>query len=93
MTQSHSEIARVKNIKKIQFGKHQIDTWYFSSYPEEYTALDVLCICEFCLEPIGTETQLSRHQKKCTLRHPPGNEIYRCDGIGFWEIDGRKQRK
>jgi histone acetyltransferase HTATIP len=27
MTQSHAEIARVKNIEKIQFGKHEIEAW------------------------------------------------------------------
>jgi histone acetyltransferase HTATIP len=65
MTQSLTEIARVKNIQKIQFGKHEIETWYFAPYfilhffihnryPEEYASLDLLYICEFCLEPIGS---------------------------------------
>lgn len=31
-------------------------------------------------------------QRKCTLRHPPGNEIYRKDTISFFEIDGRKNK-
>ena len=30
--------------------------------------------------------------QKCTLRHPPGNEIYRKDDISFFEIDGRKNK-
>ncbi len=29
---------------------------------------------------------------KCTLFHPPGNEIYRRDTISFFEIDGRKNK-
>lgn len=29
---------------------------------------------------------------KCTLRHPPGNEIYRSGNISFFEIDGRKNK-
>jgi histone acetyltransferase HTATIP len=95
MTQSLTEISRVKNIKKIQLGKHEIETWYFSPYPEEYSYIDLLYICEFCLEPVGCFSSFSRHRLKCTLRHPPGNEIYRHDqkeNISFFEIDGRKQK-
>ena len=29
---------------------------------------------------------------KCTLKYPPGNEIYRKDSISFFEIDGRKNK-
>ncbi|RKO90637.1 acyl-CoA N-acyltransferase [Blyttiomyces helicus] len=51
MTQCVAEIARVKNIKKISMGKHEVETCkYFSPYPEEYTCLDYIHICEFCLE-------------------------------------------
>ena len=90
MTQSQAEIARLKNINTIGIGKHLIDTWYFSPYPEVFTKLDVLFICEFCLEPVGTEFQLERHRSKCTIRHPPGNEIYRNGTLSFFELDGRK---
>ncbi|KAJ3255399.1 Histone acetyltransferase [Boothiomyces macroporosus] len=92
MTQSQTEISRLKNINRICFGKHVVDTWYFSPYPEEFTRLDTLFICEFCLEPVGTEFQLARHRTKCQVRHPPGNEIYRKGTLSFFEIDGRKQR-
>ncbi|OWZ50612.1 histone acetyltransferase ESA1 [Cryptococcus neoformans var. grubii Br795] len=92
MTQSHSEISRVKNLNKLQIGKHEVETWYFSPYPIEYAHLPVLYICEFCLLYYPSATQLRRHRAKCTLLHPPGNEIYRHEGISFFEIDGRKQR-
>lgn len=92
MTQSQTEISRLKNINRICMGKSIIDTWYFSPYPEEFTRLDVMFICEFCLEPVGTELMLERHRKKCQIRHPPGNEIYRCGSLSFFELDGRKQR-
>lgn len=36
--------------------------------------------------------RFSRHREKCTLYHPPGNEIYRKDNISFFEIDGHRQR-
>jgi histone acetyltransferase HTATIP len=95
MTQSLAEVSRVKNINRIQFGRHEIDTWYFSPYPEEYASTDLLYICEFCLEPVETASRFQRHRAKCTLKHPPGNEIYRNDSIqniSFFELDGRKQR-
>ncbi|KAH6580561.1 hypothetical protein BASA61_009573 [Batrachochytrium salamandrivorans] len=93
MTQSITEIARVKNINRICMGKFEIDTWYFAPYPESFVELDMLHLCEFCLEPVGTMRMLARHRTKCTLRHPPGNEIYRNADLSFFEIDGRKQRR
>lgn len=92
MTQSHSEISRVKNLNKLQIGKHEVESWYFSPYPAEYAHLPILYICEFCLLYYPSVTQLTRHRTKCTLLHPPGNEIYRHDNISFFEIDGRRQR-
>lgn len=92
MTQSHSEISRVKNLNKLQIGKHEVESWYFSPYPAEYAHLPILYICEFCLLYYPSITQLTRHRTKCTLLHPPGNEIYRHDNISFFEIDGRRQR-
>ncbi|KAJ1554980.1 Histone acetyltransferase [Cladochytrium tenue] len=93
MTQSVTEIARVKNIDTIVIGHSEIETWYFSPYPEELTRVDKLYVCEFCLEPFGSERQFGRHRAKCTVRHPPGNEIYRKDHISFFEIDGRRQKR
>ncbi|KAK3820184.1 MAG: acyl-CoA N-acyltransferase [Benniella sp.] len=92
MTQNPHEVARVKNLNLIQIGKHEVETWYFSPYPTEYAHLPILYICEFCLSYFPAVKQLSRHRLKCTLQHPPGNEIYRKDDISFFEIDGRKQK-
>ena len=49
-------------------------------------------ICEFCLCYYGDIKSFTRHRQKCTLQHPPGNEIYRDDYVSFFEIDGRRQR-
>ncbi|GAN03902.1 histone acetyltransferase esa1 protein [Mucor ambiguus] len=92
MTQSVQEIARVKNLNKIQMGQHEVEAWYFSPYPIEYAYCDMLYICEFCLSFYVSHKQLSRHRARCQLHHPPGNEIYRHDEISFFEIDGRKQK-
>ncbi|ORY55728.1 acyl-CoA N-acyltransferase [Leucosporidium creatinivorum] len=92
MTQSHSEVSRVKNLDKIQMGRHEVEAWYFSPYPVEFAHIPTLYICEFCLSFFPSEKMIERHRKKCTLHHPPGNEIYRHEEISFFEIDGRKQK-
>lgn len=91
MTQSISEIARVKNLNRLQIGKHEVDAWYFSPYPQEYAHCPVLYICEFCLSYFASPFMLSRHRKRCNLFHPPGNEIYRHDDLSFFELDGKRQ--
>ncbi|KAI1845846.1 hypothetical protein JX266_007933 [Neoarthrinium moseri] len=92
MTQNPTELARIRNISKVQFGKFDLFPWYFSPYPEAFTQEDVIYICEFCLLYYGDEKSFHRHRAKCTLQHPPGNEIYRDDYVSFFEIDGRRQR-
>jgi histone acetyltransferase HTATIP len=91
MTQSISEITRVKNLNRIQIGKHEVEAWYFSPYPKEYAHLPVLYICEFCLSYFPSPFMLSRHRHRCKLPHPPGNEIYRHEDISVFELDGKRQ--
>lgn len=45
----------------IQFGSHEIDTWYSSPYPQEYARLHKLFICEFCLKYMKSRSILQRH--------------------------------
>lgn len=92
MTQSSGEVARVRNLSKVIMGNHEIEPWYFSPYPVELTEEDVIYIDDFTLQFFGSKKQFERFRSKCTLRHPPGNEIYRDDYVSFFEIDGRKQR-
>lgn len=97
MTQSVGEVARVKNLNRIQIGRNEVEAWYFSPYPVEYAHLDVIFLCEFCLSYFPSQFMLGRHLKSCTLRHPPGNEVYRDrdpasgEEISFFEIDGKRQ--
>ncbi|KAI1821760.1 acyl-CoA N-acyltransferase [Xylaria intraflava] len=92
MTQNPTELARIRNISKVQFGQYDLFPWYFSPYPESFTQEDVMFICEFCLSHYGDKKSFARHRQKCTMQHPPGNEIYRDDYVSFFEIDGRRQR-
>ena len=92
LTQNQAEISRVRNLSKIAFGEYEIEPWYFSPYPSSFTEADIVYICEFCLSYFDAARTFERHRKKCTLLHPPGNEIYRDDYVSFFEIDGRRQR-
>lgn len=92
MAQNQNEVARVKNLSQVIMGKYTIEPWYFSPYPIELTDEDVIYIDDFSLQYFGSKKQYERYRKKCTLRHPPGNEIYRDDYVSFFEIDGKKQR-
>jgi histone acetyltransferase HTATIP len=92
MTQNPAEIARIRNINRVQFGEWDLIPWYFSPYPESLNDSELVYICEFCLGWRGDLKSFTRHRQKCTLKHPPGNEIYRDDNVSFFEIDGRRQR-
>uniref|UniRef100_A0A8C9H8S1 Histone acetyltransferase n=1 Tax=Piliocolobus tephrosceles TaxID=591936 RepID=A0A8C9H8S1_9PRIM len=84
----HEENTKLKTINQIRFGSYLVDTWYFSPYPKEYQNVDVLYICEFCLCFFKVEKELIRHIRRCEIRHPPGNEIYRNERNSIFEIDG-----
>ncbi|XP_059482782.1 histone acetyltransferase Tip60 isoform X2 [Neocloeon triangulifer] len=93
VTHHHDDVVtRMKNIEMIELGHKRIRPWYFSPYPQELVNLTCIYICEFCLKYRKSRKCLERHLKKCNLRHPPGNEIYRKGVISFFEIDGRKNK-
>lgn len=79
----------------IVLGKYIMPTWYYSPFPEEYNKYSTLYFCEFCLSFFGLTADLDRHLRKCDLRHPPGNEIYRSAErnvtISVFEVDGCKE--
>uniref|UniRef100_A0A673MM08 histone acetyltransferase n=1 Tax=Sinocyclocheilus rhinocerous TaxID=307959 RepID=A0A673MM08_9TELE len=72
----------------IEFGQYEIQTWYSSLYPPEYTRLPKLYLCEFCLKYLKSQDILQRHSNKCGWFHPPANEIYRKENLSVFEVDG-----
>uniref|UniRef100_A0A6M2EC20 Histone acetyltransferase n=1 Tax=Populus davidiana TaxID=266767 RepID=A0A6M2EC20_9ROSI len=88
----HEEFTKVKNIATIELGRYEIETWYFSPFPPEYNDCLKLYFCEFCLNFMKRKEQLQRHMKKCDLKHPPGDEIYRSGTLSMFEIDGKKNK-
>mmetsp|Transcript_23767 Transcript_23767/g.70562 ORF Transcript_23767/g.70562 Transcript_23767/m.70562 type:complete len:459 (-) Transcript_23767:321-1697(-) len=68
---------RVKNIQVVEFGRFEMDTWYYSPYPEPYALQHKLFVCEYTLKYFRKKKTLIRHLAKLDIRHPPGDEIYR----------------
>ena len=50
LEREHEDFTKIKYCDSIIFGNYEIDTWYFSPYPEEYEKCKRLYICEFCLK-------------------------------------------
>ena len=94
----HEEVTKVKNVSKIELGRHIIRTWYFSPIPKEFYPsggpVDVLYMSEFSLDFYRTRTDLIRHYSKSPPRHPPGDEIYRDEDarVAMFELDGAKSK-
>lgn len=82
------EITKVKNIPKIIMGKFEVNTWYYSPYPDEYYG-EEMYVCEFCLKYMKERNTLVRHCAKCPSRQPPGKLIYKDKtNVAMFEIDG-----
>lgn len=64
LEKEHQEITKVKNIPFIVLGKYEIETWYFSPYPEEYSGDDKMHLCEYCLKYMKKHKTLVNHSYK-----------------------------
>jgi len=92
LEKEHETLTKVKYIDRIQIGRFEIDTWYFSPYPEEYGKCPKLWICEYCLKYTRLEKSYKYHQYECTQRQPNGDEIYRKGSISVYEVDGSNHK-
>jgi len=89
LEKEHEALTKVKYIDRIQIGRFEIDTWYFSPYPEDYGKCPKLWICEFCLKYMRLEKTYRYHQGECGIRQPSGKEIYRKATHSIYEVDGK----
>ena len=53
------------NLKMIEFGSYEIETWYPSPYPPDHTHLTKLYVCEFCLKYFKSSLTLHKHAVSC----------------------------
>ena len=44
MVQNHTQLHLVRNLEKIQMGKHIIEPWYFSPYPQDFSDVDLVYV-------------------------------------------------
>jgi len=89
LEKEHETLTKVKYIDRVQIGRFEIDTWYFSPYPEDYGKCPKLWICEFCLKYMRYEKTYRFHQGDCLIRQPHGKEIYRKGTLSIYEVDGK----
>lgn len=92
LEREHEAITKVKYVDRIQFGKFEVDAWYFSPFPDEFGKQSKLWICEFCLKYMKFEKSYRFHLTDCPLKNPPGREIYRRQSLSVYEVDGRDHK-
>ena len=80
-----AELSRLPFTQVVEFGRFEMDTWYYSPYPEPYASQHKLYICEYTLKYFRKKKTLMRHLAKLDLRHPPGG---REVGEGLCNLDG-----
>lgn len=61
LEKEHEAITKVKFIDTLRIGRFEIDTWYFSPYPDEYGKVKTLYVCEYCLKYMKYETSYRKH--------------------------------
>lgn len=67
LEKEHEAITKVKYIDRIQIGRYEIDTWYFSPYPDEYGKQPKLWICEYCLKYMRLEKTYRYHMVRNSM--------------------------
>merc|ERR1719232_2078404 len=91
LEKEHEALTKVKYIDRVQIGRFEIDTWYFSPYPEEYGKCSKLWICEYCLKYMKFEKTYRYHMTECKISQPAGGkEIYRKGATSIFEVDGKE---
>ena len=98
----HAYFGKMRHIEYLRFGKFKIKAWYFSPVPDPFDKLravergevfdkedrETLYCCEFCMHFFRTNREYEIHCRRCTVTHPPGDEIYRCGRVSAYEVDG-----
>lgn len=72
LEKEHEAITKVKFIDTLRIGKFEIDTWYFSPYPDEYGKVKTLYVCQYCLKYMKYENTYRRH---CVSLHLQKTQI------------------
>ena len=88
LEKEHHALTKVKYINLIVIDKFEINTWYFSPYPEDYGKQPMLWICEYCLKYVRLKHSYLKNITLCQHRQPHGKGIHRKGTISVFEVDG-----
>ncbi|VDD85232.1 unnamed protein product, partial [Enterobius vermicularis] len=69
LEKEHAEMTKVKNIEIIRYGNYEIEAWYVSPYPEKYSKLKKLWICEYCMAYMKDEREYLCHMGSFDTRY------------------------
>ncbi|VDN03964.1 unnamed protein product, partial [Thelazia callipaeda] len=92
LEKEHEEVTRVKHIERIRYGNYEIDTWYFSPYPDEYGKARSLYVCQYCMRYMKFERSYRTHLLECGRKEPPGVEIYKEKSLSVYEVCGSSDK-
>ena len=94
-TENENEIektVKIKNVEKIILGYYEINAWYFSPFPNEFTINKILYICEHCLKYMKYKNTLIKHLNNCSFKNPPGKKIYEMKILPELSSSKKKER-
>lgn len=70
----------------VEFGRYEMDAWYYSPYPDVYGQQSKLYVCEFTLKYFRKKRTLLGHLAKLDIRHPPGESYFHLIAPwGYWQ--------
>ena len=61
LEKEHEKNTKVRNIGAVVFGLYEIDTWYYSPFPDEYKYLEKVYFCERCMKYMKMKETWGRH--------------------------------
>lgn len=61
--------------------------------PVQDGVTDTLYMDEYTLKFFLSEQELLAFRSKCNMMHPPGDELYRHEGVAMFEVDGSLQKE
>lgn len=56
------EFPRVRNIESIELGVYEIQTWYYSPFPDDFKNESKLYVCDVCLKYMKRKETLDNHK-------------------------------
>ena len=54
----HEEFTKVKNVERIELGRYEMETWYFSPLPQEYNMCKVRHLADSSGNKVCTQFQI-----------------------------------